>query len=49
MCPSVSLTAVGLFLVGLVLAVGHAVTGQSVVHTVSIPTLKLIYTAARGV
>lgn len=36
------LTTVGLFLIRLVLAVGHAITSQGVVDTVSISTLKLI-------
>lgn len=45
--PSITLLAhtvgtVGLFLIGLVLAVGHAITSQSVVNTISISTLKLI-------
>ena len=38
----VSLTTVGLFLIRLVLAMGHAITSQGVVNTVSIPTLKLV-------
>lgn len=45
----VALTAVGLFLVRLVLAVGHAVTRQSVVDAVAVSTLELIQTVARRV
>lgn len=44
-----TLTAVGLLLIGLVLAVGHAVTGQGVLDAVAISTLKLIHDVARGV
>lgn len=36
------LTTVGLFLIRLVFAVGHAITSQRVVNTISISTLKLI-------
>lgn len=43
------LTTVGLFLIRFVLAVCHAITSQSVVNTVSISTLKLIYVVTCGV
>lgn len=39
------LTAVGLFLIRLVLAVGHPITGQAVVDTVAVSTLKVIHTS----
>lgn len=47
--PEVPLTAVGLFLVRLVLAVGHAVARQGVVDTVSVSALELVETVARSV
>lgn len=43
------LTAVGLLLIWLVLAVGHAVTRQGVVDAVAVSTLKLIDDIARRV
>lgn len=43
------LTTVRLFLIRLVLAVGHAITSQGVVDTVSISTFKLIDVVTRGV
>lgn len=45
----VPLTTVGLFLIRLVLAVGHAIACQGVVDTVSISTLKLIDVVTRSV
>lgn len=45
----VALTAVGLFLIRLVLAVGHAVTRQSVVDAVAVSTLELVEAVARRV
>ena len=38
----IPLTTVGLFLIRLVLAVGHAITSQGVVNTISVSTLKFI-------
>lgn len=43
------LTAVGLLLVGLVLAVRHAITRQGVVDAVAVSALKLIDDIARRV
>lgn len=44
--PWMELTTIGLFLIRLVLAVGHAVTCQAVVDTVTVATLKVIHTSA---
>lgn len=41
----VPLTTVGLLLIRLVLAVRHAITGQAVIDTVSVSTLKVIHTS----
>lgn len=38
-----TLTTVGLLLIRLVLAVCHAITGQAVVDTVTVSTLKVIH------
>lgn len=43
------LTAVGLLLIGLVLAVGHAITGQAVVDAIAVSTLKVVHTPARHI
>lgn len=43
------LTTVGLFLIRLVFAVGHAVAGQTVVDAVSVSTLKVVHTSTGDV
>lgn len=47
--PVKNLTTIGLLLIRLVLAVGHAVAGQAVVDTVSVPTLKVINASTRHI
>lgn len=39
------LTTIGQLLIRLILAVGHAITGQTVVDTVAVSTLKVIHTS----
>jgi hypothetical protein len=44
-----AICTVGLFLIRLVLAVGHAITGQAIVDAVTVATLKVIHVATRYV